>query len=125
MKTILAAILLVTLASAATAEPRSRQIQFMCGSLNDVEITMEKYGEKMVLATQSPDEQTINLLYAWHALHKLLDEGLESEVVVIDIVKNGKTIESHVLRGDRLEYFIRKQKIPPASVYEDDSDTVN
>lgn len=64
MKTILAAILLATLASAATAEPRARQIQLMCGSLNDVEITMEKYGEKMVLATQSPDEQTVNLLYA-------------------------------------------------------------
>ena len=64
MKTILAAILLATIASVATAEPRSRQIRFMCGSYEDVEITMEKYGEKLIMATQSPNEQTVNLVYA-------------------------------------------------------------
>jgi len=64
MKKILAAILLATIALAATAEPRSRQIRFMCGSFEDVEITMEKYGEKLVMATQSPNEQTVNLVYA-------------------------------------------------------------
>lgn len=64
MKTILAAILLVTIASAATAEPRSRQIRVMCGSFEDVQATMEKYGEKMIMATQSPDEKTVNLVYA-------------------------------------------------------------
>jgi hypothetical protein len=64
MKKILAAILLATTALAATAEPRSRQIRFMCGSFEDVEITMEKYGEKLVMATQSPNEQTVNLVYA-------------------------------------------------------------
>lgn len=64
MKYALAAILLATLASAANAEPRERKIQLMCGSYEDVEATMEKYGEKLVMATQSPNEQTVNLLYA-------------------------------------------------------------
>lgn len=64
MNKILAAILLATLASAATAEPRSRKIQLMCGSFEDVEITMEKYGEKLIMATQAPNEQTVNLVYA-------------------------------------------------------------
>jgi hypothetical protein len=64
MKNLLAAILLATLALAATAEPRSRQIRFMCGSYEDVEVTMEKYGEKLVMATQSPNQQTVNLVYA-------------------------------------------------------------
>lgn len=63
MKTLIAAILLATTALAAYSEPRSRQIQLMCGSLEDVQATMEKYGEKMVLATQAPNEQTVNLLY--------------------------------------------------------------
>ena len=63
MKTLLAAILLATTALAANAEPRSRQVKFMCGSLADVEMTMEKYGEKMVIATQAPNELTVNLLY--------------------------------------------------------------
>ena len=64
MNKILAAILLVTLATAATAEPRSRKIQLMCGSFEDVEITMERYGEKLIMATQAPNEQTVNLVYA-------------------------------------------------------------
>lgn len=64
MKTFLAAILLATTALAATAEPRSRQLQVMCGSFEDVELTMEKYGEKLVMATQAPNEQTVNLVYA-------------------------------------------------------------
>jgi len=63
MKTILAAILLATIASAANAEPRSRKLQSMCGSFEDVEATMEKYGEKLIMATQSPNEQTVNLVY--------------------------------------------------------------
>ena len=64
MNKFLAAILLATLASAATAQPRSRQIQLMCGSFEDVEKTMEQYGEKMIMATQAPNEQTVNLVYA-------------------------------------------------------------
>ena len=64
MKNLLAAILLATTASAAIAEPHSRQIRFMCGSFEDVEMTMEKYGEKLVIATQAPNEETVNLLYA-------------------------------------------------------------
>lgn len=63
MKTILAAILLATIALAANAEPRPRKIQMMCGSFQDAEATMEQYGEKMVLATQAPNEETVNLLY--------------------------------------------------------------
>lgn len=63
MKTILAAILLATIALAANAEPRSKQIRFMCGSFEDVEVTMEKYGEKLLMATQSPNGQTVNLVY--------------------------------------------------------------
>lgn len=63
MKNYLAAILLATLASSSIAEPRSRQVRFMCGSLEDVQVTMEKYGEKLVMASQAPDELTINLLY--------------------------------------------------------------
>lgn len=64
MKTILAAILLASIAIPATAEPRSRQLQVMCGSFEDVEATVEKYGEKLITATQSPNEQTVNLVYA-------------------------------------------------------------
>ena len=64
MDKILAAILLATVASAATAEPRSRQIQMMCGSYEDVQVTMAQYGEKLVMATQAPNEQTVNLVYA-------------------------------------------------------------
>lgn len=64
MNKLLAAILLAITASAATAEPHSRQIRFMCGSLEDVEATMQKYNEKLVIATQAPNEETINLLYA-------------------------------------------------------------
>ena len=64
MNRLLAAILLAIITTSVTAEPRSRQIRFMCGNLNDVEVTMEKYGEKMILATQAPNEETVNLLYA-------------------------------------------------------------
>lgn len=64
MKTILIAALLFTVVATAAAEPRSRQLQAMCGSFQDVEATMEKYGEKLIMATQSPNEQTVNLVYA-------------------------------------------------------------
>jgi hypothetical protein len=64
MKTFLAAILLATIALTANAEPRARKIQAMCGSYEDVQFTMEKYGEKLVMATQAPNEQTVNLVFA-------------------------------------------------------------
>lgn len=64
MNKLLAAIFLATTVTAAIAEPRSRQIRFMCGSFEDVEMTMQKYGEKLVMATQAPNEETVNLLYA-------------------------------------------------------------
>jgi hypothetical protein len=69
MKTLLAAILLATTALTAIAEPRSRQVKAMCGSFQDVEVTMEKYGEKLVIATQAPNEQTVNLLYVNFETH--------------------------------------------------------
>jgi hypothetical protein len=69
MKTLLAAILLATTALAANAEPRSRQVKFMCGSFEDVEATMQKYGETMVLATQAPNGLTVNLLYVNFETH--------------------------------------------------------
>ena len=64
MKTTLAAILLATTALAANADPRSRKIQVMCGSFEDVQITMEKYGEKLVMASVAPNQETVNLLFA-------------------------------------------------------------
>ena len=69
MKTLLAAILLATVTLAANAEPRSRQVKAMCGSFEDVEATMEKYGEKLVIATQAPNELTVNLLYVNFETH--------------------------------------------------------
>lgn len=63
MKKLLAAILLATLALAANAEPRSRKIQMMCGSFQDAEITTQRYGEQLIMATQSPNELTVNLVY--------------------------------------------------------------
>ncbi len=63
MKNILAAILLATTALAANAEPRTRQVKFMCASFEELEMTVEKYGEKMVIATQAPNELTVNILY--------------------------------------------------------------
>jgi hypothetical protein len=69
MKNLLAAILLATIATAAIAEPNSKQIRFMCGSFEDVEVTMEKYGEKLIMATQSPNERTVNLVYANFETH--------------------------------------------------------
>ena len=64
MNKLLAAILLATIAMTSIAQTRSRQIQMMCGSFADVEATMEKYGEKLIMATQAPNEQTVNLVYA-------------------------------------------------------------
>jgi hypothetical protein len=64
MDKLLAAILLAITASAATADPRPRQIRMMCGSFEDAEVTTQRYGEKLIMATQSPNEQTVNLVYA-------------------------------------------------------------
>jgi hypothetical protein len=64
MDKLLAAILLATTALAATADPRPRQIRMMCGSFEDAEITTQRYGEKLIMATQSPNEQVVNLVYA-------------------------------------------------------------
>ena len=68
MKIIMAATLLA-FAVTAQAEPRSRQVKAMCGSFEDVEATMEKYGEKLVIATQAPNELTVNLLYVNFETH--------------------------------------------------------
>jgi hypothetical protein len=63
MKNILAAILLATLTTASSAEPVSRQIRLMCGSLEDLQVTMEKYGEKLILASLAPNKKTVNMIY--------------------------------------------------------------
>lgn len=63
MKNILAAILLATLSTAVSADPRPRRIQMMCGSFEDVQLTMEKYGETLVMASLAPDKKTSNLLF--------------------------------------------------------------
>ena len=63
MRQILFAAILLASLSAANAEPRSRQIRLMCGSIEDVNATMEKYGEKLVLASLAPNKETVNLLY--------------------------------------------------------------
>lgn len=63
MKNTLAAILLATAVTAVNAEPGARQIRLMCGSIEDVQLTMEKYGETLVVASLAPDKKTMNLLY--------------------------------------------------------------
>jgi len=63
MNRLLAAILLALTAVVASAEPHPRDIRTMCGSFEDVEKTMEQYGEKMLIATQAPNERSVNLLY--------------------------------------------------------------
>jgi hypothetical protein len=63
MKILLAAILLATTALAAQSEPRTRQVRFMCASFEELQMTLDKYGEKMVIATQAPNERTVNILY--------------------------------------------------------------
>lgn len=63
MKTLLAAILLATTALAANADPRPRKIQTMCGSLEEVNMTMEQFGEKLVMASIAPNQETVNLLF--------------------------------------------------------------
>ncbi len=64
MDKLLAAILLATTALTTVAQPRPRQVQMMCGSFEDAEITTQRYGETLIMATQSPNEQVVNLVYA-------------------------------------------------------------
>jgi len=59
----LTAILLATLAFTAGAEPVTRQVRLVCGSLEDVQATMEKYDETLLMVTQAPNELTVNLIY--------------------------------------------------------------
>ena len=63
MKNYLIAILLASLPAVTLAEPRARQLRVMCGSLEDVTVTMEKYGETLVMASMAPNKETMNLLY--------------------------------------------------------------
>lgn len=62
MNKLLAAILLVT-SFATYAEPRSRQVKFMCGSHEELKMTVEQYKEDLVLVSLSPDESIENYLY--------------------------------------------------------------
>ena len=57
------ALLLLSICLVAQAEPRSRQIQLMCGSEEEALLTVEQYGEKLITATLSPNKRTVNLLY--------------------------------------------------------------
>lgn len=61
-KLLLAATLLATFTT-AQAEPKSRQVRFMCGSYEELQMTVEKYGEKLVVVSLSPDERVENYLY--------------------------------------------------------------
>lgn len=63
MRHFLAAILLIVLTAEINAEPKTRQIRFMCGSLEEVNMTMEKYSEKLVVASMAPNKETVNLLF--------------------------------------------------------------
>ncbi len=63
MKNLLAAILLATTALTVNSEPRSRQVRFMCASLTELEMTVEKYEEKLVIATRAPNGRSVNMLY--------------------------------------------------------------
>ncbi len=63
MKNVLAAILLAITASAANAEPHTRQVRFMCASFEELEMTVEKYEETLVVATKAPNGRTVNMLY--------------------------------------------------------------
>lgn len=112
MKNILAAILLATTALAANAEPRSRQVKFMCGSLEDLKATMEKYGEKMVLATQAPNEQTVNLLYvnletqtsSWFIHDLQTDEYCMVGVGKAIYIPDDSPLKQDSLKGTRVKY---------------------
>lgn len=64
MNKLLAAILLATTALVAHAESRVRRIEVMCGSIEDVQKTMEKYNEKLVMMSLAPNQQTVNLVFA-------------------------------------------------------------
>lgn len=64
MKTLLAAILLATVSTTASAQLNSRQIRFMCGNFEQVTAVMKEYNEKLILAAPSPNKQLINLLFA-------------------------------------------------------------
>jgi hypothetical protein len=62
MKQLFAILLLLT-ATTVTAEPRTRTIRFMCGSFEDVQATMDKYGEKLIIASLAPNKETVNMLW--------------------------------------------------------------
>mgnify|MGYP006269422483 CR=1 FL=1 len=64
MKTLLCAILMASVSYSAYAEPHPRRIQYMCASLEELEITLERYQEKLVIATKAPNGRTVNMLYA-------------------------------------------------------------
>lgn len=64
MKNFLLAALLSVVSVNVFAEPHPRQIRFMCASLEDLEMTIEKYNEKLVIATKAPNGRSVNMLYA-------------------------------------------------------------
>lgn len=57
------ALFLLSICFVAHAEPRARQIQFMCGTEEQALVTIQQYGEKLITATLAPNKRTVNLLY--------------------------------------------------------------
>ena len=112
MDKLLAAILLAITASAAVAEPRSRQIRMMCGSFEDAEITTQRYGEKLIMATQSPNEQVVNLVYAnfetettsWFIHDLLTDEYCMMGVGKKIYIPDDSPLNSKSAIGIRVQY---------------------
>ena len=63
MKNLFLCILFLVISSIANAEPHPRQIRYMCASFEELEMTLDKYGEKLVIATRAPNGQSVNMLF--------------------------------------------------------------
>lgn len=111
-KNVIGAILLATLSLTVNAEPRSKQVKFVCASFEDLEATIERYGEKMVMATQAPNELTVNMLYvnletqtsSW-VLHDLrTDEYCMVGVGKAIYIPNDSPLKQDSVKGTRIIY---------------------
>lgn len=56
-------ILLLSVSAIAAAEPHPRKLQTMCGSAEEMQITVDKYEETLVMASMAPDKKTVNILW--------------------------------------------------------------
>ena len=64
MKNIIFGAILATTVSTVFAEPHPRQVRYMCASFEELEMTVNKYEEKLIIATKAPGGRTVNMLYA-------------------------------------------------------------